>query len=214
MSLIETNQSICLSSLARGAELWPWPGDLEPPTSLMLANMAAIRVAYWSANHGDRACFVAPNVFLIISSDVAGLFGEGAQGWALYSCQVYLAGTMIVCRVDLLVSVQLVGFASSAKLCECLSCPLYALLNKAVLSKCALSMGVLSKRVTSSGTGRREDWGRGHSLKLVIPLHFMSCKKTPNDAVTSQRQSQFTPKMKANAVPRLLSSLVWIDQYN
>ena len=28
------------------------------------------------------------------------------------------------------------------------------------------------------------------------------------------RQSQFTPKMKANAVPRLLSSLVWIDQYN
>ena len=26
--------------------------------------------------------------------------------------------------------------------------------------------------------------------------------------------SQFTPKMKANAVPCLLSSLVWIDQYN
>ena len=25
---------------------------------------------------------------------------------------------------------------------------------------------------------------------------------------------QFTPKMKANAVPRLLSTLVWIDQYN
>ena len=39
-------------------------------------------------------------------------------------------------------------------------------------------------------------------------------KKAPNDAVTPQRQSQFTPKMKANAVPRLLSSLVWIDQYN
>ena len=33
-------------------------------------------------------------------------------------------------------------------------------------------------------------------------------------AVTSQHQSQFTLKMKANAVPRLLSSLVWIDQYN
>ena len=33
-------------------------------------------------------------------------------------------------------------------------------------------------------------------------------KKTPNDAVTPQCQSQFTPKMKANAVPRLLSSLV------
>ena len=25
---------------------------------------------------------------------------------------------------------------------------------------------------------------------------------------------QFTPKMNANAIPRLLSSLVWIDQYN
>ena len=39
-------------------------------------------------------------------------------------------------------------------------------------------------------------------------------KRTPNGAVTPQRQSQFTPKMKANAKPRLLSSLVWIDQCN
>ena len=39
-------------------------------------------------------------------------------------------------------------------------------------------------------------------------------KKMPNNAVTLQRQSQFTPKMKANADSRLLSSLVWIDQYN
>ena len=38
--------------------------------------------------------------------------------------------------------------------------------------------------------------------------------KTLSGAVTPQRQSQFTPKMKANAEPRLLSSLVWIDQYN
>ena len=53
-----------------------------------------------------------------------------------------------------------------------------------------------------------------NSMKLVIPLHFISWKKTPNDAVTPQRQSQFTPKIKANAIPRLLSSLVWIDQYN
>ena len=43
---------------------------------------------------------------------------------------------------------------------------------------------------------------------------FISWKKTPNDAMTPQRQSQFTPKMKANAVPRLLSSLVWIDSCN
>ena len=47
-----------------------------------------------------------------------------------------------------------------------------------------------------------------NSMKPVIPLHLISWKKTPNDAVTPQRQSQFTPKMKANAVPRLLSSLV------
>ena len=53
-----------------------------------------------------------------------------------------------------------------------------------------------------------------NSLKSVIPLLFISWEKTPNDAVTPQRQSQFTPKMKANAVPRLLSSLVRIDQYN
>ena len=47
------------------------------------------------------------------------------------------------------------------------------------------------------------------SMKLVIQLHFISKKKKiPNDAVTPQRQGQFTPKMKANAVPRLLSSLV------
>ena len=53
-----------------------------------------------------------------------------------------------------------------------------------------------------------------NSMKLVLLLHFISWKKTPNDAVTPQRQSQFTPKMKENAVPRLLSSLVWIDHYN
>ena len=39
-------------------------------------------------------------------------------------------------------------------------------------------------------------------------LTFCFMKKTPNDAVTSQRQSKFTPKMKANALLRLLSSLV------
>ena len=50
-----------------------------------------------------------------------------------------------------------------------------------------------------------------NSMKLVIPLHFISWKKTPNDAVTPQGQGQFTPKIKANAEPRLLSSLVWID---
>ena len=33
-------------------------------------------------------------------------------------------------------------------------------------------------------------------------------------SVTSHCTGQFTPKMKANAEPRLLSSLVWIDQYN
>ena len=55
-----------------------------------------------------------------------------------------------------------------------------------------------------------------NSIKLVIPLHFISFryilfhdkKKTPKNNAVTQRQSQFTPKMKANAVPRLLSSLV------
>ena len=53
-----------------------------------------------------------------------------------------------------------------------------------------------------------------NSMKLVIPLHFISWKKTQNDAVTPRRQSQFTPKMTANAVLHLLSSLVWIYQDN
>ena len=33
-----------------------------------------------------------------------------------------------------------------------------------------------------------------NSMKLVILLHFITLKKTPNDAVTPQRQSQFTQK--------------------
>ena len=40
---------------------------------------------------------------------------------------------------------------------------------------------------------------------------FLS-RKMPNNAVTPQRQSQFTPKMKANMESRLLSSLGRIDQ--
>ena len=53
-----------------------------------------------------------------------------------------------------------------------------------------------------------------NSMKNAVPLCFISWRKTPNDAMTPQCQSQFTPKMKANAVPPLLSSLVWIDPYN
>ena len=45
-----------------------------------------------------------------------------------------------------------------------------------------------------------------HETCHSVTFHFI--KKTPHDAVTPRRQSQFTPKMKANAVPRLLSSLV------
>ena len=40
-----------------------------------------------------------------------------------------------------------------------------------------------------------------NSMKFVILLHFISSKKTPNDAVTPQHQGQFTPEMKANVVP-------------
>ena len=43
-------------------------------------------------------------------------------------------------------------------------------------------------------------------------ISFHEKKKTPNNALTPQ--CQFTPKMKANAVPHLLSSLVWIDHYS
>ena len=46
-----------------------------------------------------------------------------------------------------------------------------------------------------------------HETCHFVTSYFMK-KKTPNDAVTPQCLSQFTPKMKANAVLRLLSSLV------
>ena len=42
-------------------------------------------------------------------------------------------------------------------------------------------------------------------------IHEIHENKAPNNAATPQCQSQFTPKMKANVEPRLLSSLVWID---
>ena len=61
------------------------------------------------------------------------------------------------------------------------------------------------------GSCHTGSWWSWIPYKLVIPLHFISWKKTPNNAVTPQHQSKFAPKMKANAVPRLLSSLVWID---
>ena len=52
-----------------------------------------------------------------------------------------------------------------------------------------------------------------HETCHSVAFYFMK-KKTPNDDVTLQFQGQFTPKMKANPIPRLLSSLVWIDHYN
>ena len=63
--------------------------------------------------------------------------------------------------------------------------------------------GIMSQLVSSMTSKYSMD-----SMKLVIPLHLISRKKTPNDDVTPQRQSQFTPKMKANAAPHLLSFLV------
>ena len=39
-----------------------------------------------------------------------------------------------------------------------------------------------------------------HETCHSVTFYFM--KKAPNDVVTPQRQSQFTPKMKANVVPR------------
>ena len=48
-----------------------------------------------------------------------------------------------------------------------------------------------------------------HEFHETCPsITLFLIKKDSNDAVTPQRQSQFTPKMKANTVPHLLSSLV------
>ena len=82
--------------------------------------------------------------------------------------------------------------------------------------------------VIKSGRTKTSDIILVHHFLLTLPksntwipwklsfryILFHEKKNTPNNAVTPQCQSQFTPKMKANAVPRLLSSLVWIVQYN
>ena len=48
------------------------------------------------------------------------------------------------------------------------------------------------------------------SRKWILPnmIRAVNRQKTPNNGVTPHSHSQFTPKMKANAVSRLLSSLV------
>ena len=64
---------------------------------------------------------------------------------------------------------------------------------------------------------KQEGWNLFHtmsSMRRATPLHFILWEKTPNNAMTPQRQSQFTPKKKANAVPRSPSSPAWIDQYD
>ena len=53
---------------------------------------------------------------------------------------------------------------------------------------------------------RLEGGDQKHEFHETVTFYFI--KNTPNDAVTPEHQSQFTPTMKANAVQRLLSSLV------
>ena len=53
-----------------------------------------------------------------------------------------------------------------------------------------------------------------NSMKPVIPLHSISWKKTPNDAVTPQCQGQFTPKISVvflnwQTVPRVKNLAVF-----
>ena len=43
-----------------------------------------------------------------------------------------------------------------------------------------------------------------HETYHSVTFRFM--KKTPNDAVTLQRHSQFTPKIKANAEPQFVAT--------
>ena len=58
-----------------------------------------------------------------------------------------------------------------------------------------------------------------NSMKTCPSVTFYFMKNSFSDISgkwilpNTQCQSQFTPKMKANAISRLLSSLVWIDQY-
>ena len=55
---------------------------------------------------------------------------------------------------------------------------------------------------------RRQENATLEILETFRSITFYFMKKTPNFAETPQRESQFTPKMKANAEPHFLSSLV------
>ena len=53
-----------------------------------------------------------------------------------------------------------------------------------------------------------------NSMKLVIPLYFISWKKDSKWCCDTTKPEPINTANKANAVPRLLSSLVWIDHYH
>ena len=50
-----------------------------------------------------------------------------------------------------------------------------------------------------------------NSMKLVVPLLLFNEKKTPNDAVTPQHQSQFTPKRKVLRVDHHLRGCIAVE---
>ena len=75
------------------------------------------------------------------------------------------------------------------------------------VTMCHVTAALLSQCLKLSQT-RYQAAHEFHETGHSVTFYFMKKKKTKNDALTSPRQSQFSPKMKANAVPRLLSSLV------
>ena len=72
---------------------------------------------------------------------------------------------------------------------------------------CGVNFALSSDQVKTMVYEGREGVSQEFLLKAQEHINSIK-KKTLNDAVTPQRQSQFTLKMKANAIPRLLSSLV------
>ena len=79
---------------------------------------------------------------------------------------------------------------------------------------CTLSWEKHKNNIKSSHQSRLK--GEKNCKNHDWPRLFQRNTTTPDSDQSwiPQRQSKFTPKMKANTVPHLLSSLVWIDQYN
>ena len=110
-------------------------------------------------------------------------------------------------------SCAIVPFSCAILLCHCalFMCHSHVPLSYVIELQPSRPTGSLHPQTTIAPPGRtRQHLKRAAGIPRNLSFRYIlfhEKKKSPNDAVTPQWQSQFTPKMKANAESRLLSSL-------